>query len=163
MGRRTATMQTPSIGQALRQLRVERGQTLSELEQRTGIGRGYLSYVELGKRPTPSLTVVAKVAQALELDQEAQFLLALALQDRIEPDCAEYRRLRPTLPAVRYTDRDPNEGVRLSTTALERFIGGQRDPQNEAAMQRTRDVGMPGAAIYGALGEMLLTYIVEQA
>ena len=110
-------MRSPSIGQALRQLRVERGQTLSELEQRTGIGRGYLLVRRAREAPHPALTVVAKVAQALELDQEAQFLLGFLSPCKIASN--------PTAPSIAVYA--PPSRVSVTPTAIRmRASGCQR-------------------------------------
>ncbi len=54
----------PEVGAALRRLRHERGLSLEELSQASGVSRAMLNQIELG-RSTPTVTVVWKIAQAL--------------------------------------------------------------------------------------------------
>lgn len=56
-----------SAGQALRQLRKERGFTLEELAERAEISVSYLSHIERGTRQAP-LTTLESVAQILGMN-----------------------------------------------------------------------------------------------
>jgi transcriptional regulator with XRE-family HTH domain len=57
---------TPLVGHNLRRLRVRRGLSLERLAQASGVSRAMLSQVELG-RSTPTITVVWRIARALEV------------------------------------------------------------------------------------------------
>ncbi len=54
----------PTVGAALRRLRAERGLSLQQLAERSGVSRAMLGQVELD-RSTPTITVVWKIATAL--------------------------------------------------------------------------------------------------
>ena len=49
----------------LKMLRKEKGFTLEELSELTGISVGYLCHLENGSRNNPSIQVMEKLAQAL--------------------------------------------------------------------------------------------------
>jgi transcriptional regulator with XRE-family HTH domain len=54
------------VGERIRGLRLERGLSQGDIEQRTGLLRCYLSRVENG-HTTPSLQTLTKIARALEM------------------------------------------------------------------------------------------------
>lgn len=56
----------PSIGDNLRKLRVERNLSLDALAQMSGVSRAMLGQIEL-KRSVPTITVLWRIAKALEL------------------------------------------------------------------------------------------------
>lgn len=60
------------LGDRLRHLRAERGLTQEQLADRAGLAREYLSKVESGHR-NPSLDIIARLAQALEVSLEDLF------------------------------------------------------------------------------------------
>lgn len=55
---------SPDVGNALRQLRAERGLSLDKLAYESGVSRAMLSQIELG-RSTPTITVLWRIARAL--------------------------------------------------------------------------------------------------
>src|SRR3712207_182432 len=115
-----AERKVSSIGAALRQVRQERGLTLREVERRGNIPHGYLGYVEMGKRP-PKLDLIWQVAEALDLSPEwTQVLAALAVQERLKDDVADYTRTLADLPRLKHP-------LGLSPGAVEAFIDGWRE------------------------------------
>lgn len=80
----------------LRPVRKERGLTLEQLAERTGLTKSYLSKIERG-HSTPSIAVALKVARALDVDVGRLFSEEAA-NERITVDRAEHRsgdRYRP--------------------------------------------------------------------
>src|SRR5207248_2678489 len=57
----------PTIGQTLRQTRHARGKSLKVVADRAGISPGYLSLLEHGKRALNSRSLIARLANALEI------------------------------------------------------------------------------------------------
>jgi transcriptional regulator with XRE-family HTH domain len=60
-------MEASSVTTLLRAVRKQRGLTLEQLAEQTGLTKSYLSKVERG-RSTPSIAVALKVARALDVD-----------------------------------------------------------------------------------------------
>ena len=85
----------------LRPVRRQRGLTLEQLAQLTGLTKSYLSKIERG-HSTPSIAVALKVARALDVDVGRLFS-AEAAQEKITVDRADkgdgtrYRVLAPSL------------------------------------------------------------------
>ncbi|MBU9712105.1 helix-turn-helix domain-containing protein [Evansella tamaricis] len=55
------------IGDMIRQKRKEKGISLSELSRMTGVSKSYLSYLERGMKKNPSIDVVKRIFQSLNL------------------------------------------------------------------------------------------------
>src|SRR6185295_5038730 len=68
------------FGDLVRTLRTKRGLTLEEMARKIGSAKGYISGIEGGKVPPPSVKVIKKYAKALE--QEARDLVRLAWVDK---------------------------------------------------------------------------------
>lgn len=56
------------IGQNISSIRKQRGYTLSELSERTGISKSYLSNIERNLKQNPSIHVIEKIAEVLNVD-----------------------------------------------------------------------------------------------
>ncbi|MDQ0903990.1 helix-turn-helix domain-containing protein [Paenibacillus sp. V4I7] len=56
------------IGQNISSIRKQRGYTLSELSERTGISKSYLSNIERNLKQNPSIHVMEKIALVLKVD-----------------------------------------------------------------------------------------------
>lgn len=56
------------IGKKIYQYRIKRGLTLSELAERAGIAKSYLSNIERSLNRNPSIQVVEKIALVLDVD-----------------------------------------------------------------------------------------------
>ena len=65
------------IGKRVRELREERGLTISELADQAGLTRNAVSRIELGTR-TPSATTVKKLAKGLRVEPGVLFEAPLA-------------------------------------------------------------------------------------
>lgn len=57
-------------GDKVRQLRTDRGMTLAELADRTGLSVTFLSYLERGHRQTTTLASTVRLAAALQVATE---------------------------------------------------------------------------------------------
>jgi transcriptional regulator with XRE-family HTH domain len=57
----------PSIGEKVAKLRQEKGWTLKELSEKSGVSLSHISAIENGTRPNPSILRVIKLAQALDV------------------------------------------------------------------------------------------------
>lgn len=55
------------IGDIIRKKRKERGMSLSELSRVTGVSKSYLSYIERGMKRNPSIDVIKRIFQSLNL------------------------------------------------------------------------------------------------
>jgi transcriptional regulator with XRE-family HTH domain len=71
----TAQAQPPNFAQVIRTRRIELRLTLKEVASRIGTSKPYIAHLESGSRH-PSDKVVAKLADALALDNRELFLLA---------------------------------------------------------------------------------------
>jgi XRE family transcriptional regulator of biofilm formation len=58
------------IGERLRELRQEKGYSISELAELAGVSKSYLSYIERDVQKNPSLQFLRKIASTLETDVE---------------------------------------------------------------------------------------------
>ncbi len=58
------------FGEALTQLMDEQSVTYRELAARTDLSAGYLNHIVHGNRPVPSDDIVAKLAEALDVEPE---------------------------------------------------------------------------------------------
>lgn len=90
-----------SVGQRIKEIRKKKGLLLKELAEKTGLSSSYLSLVENG-RTSPSLKVLEKVAQAL--DVPSFFFLMQDLDKAIE-NVVVRKSERPTFrfPNARYS------------------------------------------------------------
>ncbi|GIN19903.1 MAG TPA: helix-turn-helix domain-containing protein [Bacillus bacterium] len=84
------------IGFHIKELREQRGFSLSKLAEKAGISKSYLSYIERDMQKNPSLQILSKIARPLgisvdqlvqdsiqkeiKLDQEWQLLILKAIQ-----------------------------------------------------------------------------------
>lgn len=57
-----------NFGERVRGLRHEQGISLKDLAERAGLDKGYLSQIETGKRPNPSVHLARRIADALGVD-----------------------------------------------------------------------------------------------
>ena len=60
----------PEFGKRLAEVRAQRGDSLRDIEQRSGLNNGYLSQLENGKTADPSPSVLQKVATGYGLRLE---------------------------------------------------------------------------------------------
>ena len=58
------------VGKCLRELRQEKGYSISELAELAGVSKSYLSYIERDVQKNPSLQFLRKIAVTLETDVE---------------------------------------------------------------------------------------------
>ena len=56
------------ILEQIKYCRKEKGMTLKELSEKTGLSVGYLSHLENGERNNPSLDTLIKICNALNMD-----------------------------------------------------------------------------------------------
>lgn len=70
------------IGKNIYDIRKRRGLTLTELAERAGIAKSYLSNIERNLNQNPSINVIEKIASVLEVDLKE---LLGSGGDKIEP------------------------------------------------------------------------------
>ncbi|HZH58324.1 MAG TPA: helix-turn-helix domain-containing protein [Metabacillus sp.] len=58
------------VGERLRELRLEKGYSISELAELAGVSKSYLSYIERDVQKNPSLQFLRKIALTLEIEVE---------------------------------------------------------------------------------------------
>lgn len=69
------------VGSRMKQLRKKRGFSLSELADRAGVAKSYLSSIENGKKSNPSIQILEKISSVLGVNIET--LLGTAAKDEI--------------------------------------------------------------------------------
>lgn len=62
------------IGKRIQQLRMARGLSLSELAERSGVAKSYLSAIERSLQDNPSIQVIEKIAAVLHVSVPALLL-----------------------------------------------------------------------------------------
>lgn len=72
------------IGKNIRRLRKEQGLTLSELAERAGIAKSYLSNIERNINQNPSIQVLEKIAAVLHVD--IHVLLGIKSEHQVQPE-----------------------------------------------------------------------------
>ena len=68
-----------ALGEALRQVRLDRGISQEELGLETGIHRNYVGGIERGER-SPTVAVIVKLAEALDAQPSSLFVKAERLR-----------------------------------------------------------------------------------
>ncbi|QED46786.1 helix-turn-helix domain-containing protein [Cytobacillus dafuensis] len=58
------------VGMRIKRLRIEKGYSINELSEKSGISKSYLSYIERGIQQNPSLQVLSRLANTLETNVE---------------------------------------------------------------------------------------------
>ena len=53
------------LGERIKEIRKEKGMTISELAERAGVAKSYLSSIERNKQTNPSIQFIEKVSEAL--------------------------------------------------------------------------------------------------
>lgn len=61
------------IGERIKQLRVQKGYSITELAELSGVSKSYLSYIERDLQNNPSLQFLSKIS--IPLDTSIEFLL----------------------------------------------------------------------------------------
>jgi XRE family transcriptional regulator of biofilm formation len=64
------------IGNNIATIRKQRGYTLSELSERTGVSKSYLSSIERNLQQNPSIHVMEKIASVLKVDLKRLLIMA---------------------------------------------------------------------------------------
>ncbi|NOU97318.1 helix-turn-helix domain-containing protein [Paenibacillus sp. LMG 31456] len=70
------------IGKNIYKIRKQRGYTLSELAERTGISKSYLSNIERNLKQNPSIQVVEKIALVLKVELKTLLKLGTDLESK---------------------------------------------------------------------------------
>lgn len=55
-------------GGSIRDLRKSKGMSLNELAQISGVSKSYISYIERGLQKNPSIIVLKKISEALNIE-----------------------------------------------------------------------------------------------
>lgn len=98
-----------TIGQRLRRLRLQKGLSLREVQERAGVSNAYLSQIETDRRPAPSPRFLRRLAELYEIPVE-ELMYAAGYLDRPRPLASDVDR------AYRYAVSDPEYrfGTRLA-------------------------------------------------
>ncbi|WP_078545728.1 helix-turn-helix domain-containing protein [Litchfieldia alkalitelluris] len=63
-------------GTVIRELREDKGISLNKLSKLSGVSKSYLSIIERGKQSNPSISVLERIAEALETEVDVILLQA---------------------------------------------------------------------------------------
>ncbi|MBD8071322.1 helix-turn-helix domain-containing protein [Bacillus sp. PS06] len=55
-------------GTVIREIRVDKGISLNKLSKLSGVSKSYISFIERGKQTNPSISVIERIASALDID-----------------------------------------------------------------------------------------------
>ncbi|MFD1020290.1 helix-turn-helix domain-containing protein [Thalassobacillus hwangdonensis] len=69
------------IGRRLKELRLDKGISLSELSRRSGVSKSYISNIERGVQKNPSLIVLRKLSKTLDVTIEQLVAWKFASKD----------------------------------------------------------------------------------
>lgn len=58
------------IGDLIKATRIQKGYSINELSEKTGISKSYISYIERGIQKNPSLHILVKITKALDIPIE---------------------------------------------------------------------------------------------
>lgn len=108
------------LAEQLRQLRSDRGLSLRELAEKSGLSNGYISLLENGRVESPSATVLGKLARALEVSLD-DLLRAAGVQ--MEPPSAPANR--DVDPALASALRRLDAGAREQLLSYARYLAEQ--------------------------------------
>ncbi len=70
------------IGKNIKQIRKQRGLTLTQLAAKTGISKSYLSNIERDLKQNPSIHVMEKIASALKVDLKTLIKLSKEIENK---------------------------------------------------------------------------------
>jgi XRE family transcriptional regulator of biofilm formation len=70
------------IGKNISSIRKQRGYTLSELSERTGISKSYLSNIERDLKQNPSIHVMERIASVLNVDLKALLKISIDVESK---------------------------------------------------------------------------------
>ena len=124
------------VGDRLRELRQEKGYSISELAELAGVSKSYLSYIERGVQKNPSLQFLRKIAATLEtdievlvgpsslemtakdfvLDEEWSRLLNKAIEEGMSKN--DFREFRDYLKYRKWKDSKKNETTQIQEDKL---------------------------------------------
>lgn len=75
------------VGKRLKELREERGLSLSELAARSGVAKSYLSNIERDKMTNPSLEILTKISAVLDITPQNLISLDKDIEeDKVQAD-----------------------------------------------------------------------------
>jgi transcriptional regulator with XRE-family HTH domain len=126
--------QTSKLGKKLREMRLQKKWTLNELSQRAGLSISHISSLERGTRNKPSMAVVRKLANALQVpihhldetylgDQDLYSEADLILS-RFAPDTQAFLLQEESIPYVLFAKQlyDARNNERGIIKALHEFL-----------------------------------------
>lgn len=58
------------VGIRIKRLRLQKGYSINELSEKSGVSKSYLSYIERGIQQNPSLQVLSRLAKTLDTNVE---------------------------------------------------------------------------------------------
>jgi XRE family transcriptional regulator of biofilm formation len=80
------------IGKNISNIRKQRGFTLSELSERTGISKSYLSNIERSLKQNPSIHVMERIASVLNVDLKTLLKISMdvEIKDNLEKEWLDF-------------------------------------------------------------------------
>lgn len=90
------------IGTRIRNLRIEKGMTLTELAEKAGIAKSYLSNIERDLQNNPTFEYINKVAKALNIEQE-KLLIDMKDTEESEESNSDFAIFRKALSEMNNT------------------------------------------------------------
>jgi XRE family transcriptional regulator of biofilm formation len=87
------------LGARIRQLRINKGLSISELSQRSGVAKSYLSSIERDLKSNPSVHILEKIASVLEIDMQ---MLMDSQYLKSAPEPADHEWIELAREAVAY-------------------------------------------------------------
>ncbi|KUP04130.1 transcriptional regulator [Bacillus coahuilensis m2-6] len=74
------------IGERVKQLRLEKNMSMTELAERAGVAKSYLSAIERNLQKNPSVQFLEKVAQALGVSMDSILFNQQEDKQAVDPD-----------------------------------------------------------------------------
>lgn len=72
------------VGFRIKRLRLQKGYSINELSEKSGVSKSYLSYIERGIQQNPSLQVLSRLAKTLDTNMEDLLEKKLVSKTRVE-------------------------------------------------------------------------------
>jgi len=115
-------METGEFGARLRELRKQAGLSQRELADKCGIHFSYLSKIESGVMPPPSMKVMLRLAEVLNADKDELMLLA----GKMPADIAQILRNRETLQLLRASRTQEKTRIKKEGIGITRNLANYR-------------------------------------
>lgn len=120
------------LGSRLHRLRKKRGYTLEELEERAGVSKSYIHDIENGKRKSPSISILRRLADALGVPLEV--LLNFQAEEKywitdLPPEIQSFVRDKGNIEYVKLSKKLKERNI--DPQVIEKIIELLRDSRGE--------------------------------